>query len=79
MADHTRRFSFFTKSHIRDLHLFVDRFAHVVNRQESNRDACECFHFDPGLRGGADGAGCADRAALHFEIDFDVAQWQRMT
>ena len=70
---------FFHQAHIRDLHLFVDRFAHVVNRQQSNRDARECFHLHPGLRGRAHAAGCADRAALHFEIDFDVAQRQGMT
>src|SRR4029077_2761988 len=69
----------FHQTNVRNLHLFVDGFAHVVNREERNRDARERFHFHPGLRGGARAAGCVDRAALHFEIDFDVAQGQGMT
>src|SRR6266550_6782086 len=70
---------FFHQVHIRDLHLFVDGFAHVVNREERDRDADKRFHLHSGLRGGARAAGCADRAALHFEIDFDVAQGQGLT
>src|SRR5205823_13753189 len=70
---------FFHQPYFGNLHLFVDGFAHVVNRQQSDRDAGERFHFDPGLRGGACRAVCADHAVLHFEIDFDVAQRQGMT
>ena len=70
---------FFHQPHIRNFHPFVNRFAHVVNREERDRDARKRFHLHPGLRGGARAAGCADRAALHFEIDFDVAQRQGMT
>ena len=50
-------FSFFNQAHIRDLHLFIDRFAHVVDREQRDRDAGERFHFHPGLRDGARGAG----------------------
>jgi hypothetical protein len=70
---------FFHQPHIRNLHLFVNRFAHVVNREERYGDARKRFHLHPGLRSGARAAGCADCVALHFEIDFDVAQRQGMT
>ena len=35
---------------IRQLHLFVDRFAHVVDRKKCRGDAGKRFHFDASLR-----------------------------
>ena len=61
------------------MHLLIDRLAHVVDREQRNRDAGERFHFYTRLRDRA-------RRAFHFQyrsrrhdLDFDVAQIQIVT
>src|SRR5205085_7146755 len=51
-----RAFRFFQQTNIRDAHLFIHGFAHVVNGEQRHRDAGQRFHFHAGLRDGARGA-----------------------
>ncbi len=43
-------FCLLDQSDTRQLHFFVDRFAHVVDRKKCRGDAGKRFHFDASLR-----------------------------
>ena len=76
ISSSTSRFVFLSQPDVGDLHLLIDRFAHVVDRQQRERDAGQRLHLHAGLRGGARGAfhfhGVFDRR----DVDVDVAQVQ---
>src|SRR5437868_6628382 len=40
---------FFDEKQLTDLNTFIERFAHVVDRQGGGSGADQCFHFDAGL------------------------------
>ena len=57
-------FRLLQQSDVLDLHLLIDRFAHVVNREKRDGHPGECFHFDASLRRGPRGAGCLHRCVV---------------
>ena len=73
-------FCFFNQSHVVNFHLFIHRFAHVVNRKQSGGDANERFHLNSGLCNCLRGASyfCAlartDKVDLNFRQRESVAE-----
>ena len=67
--------------HVRDPHLFVHRFAHVVNGQRGDAGGGERLHFDAGLR--RDFGRCLDDDAIpafgDFKGHFAMRDGKRMT
>src|SRR3977135_3698895 len=64
---------------VSDLHLFVDAFAHIVDRQERDADGGERVPLHSSLRDGARGAGHFRRVLRHDNVDLDLAQWNGVT
>jgi hypothetical protein len=71
-------FCFFNQSHVVNFHLFIHRFAHVVNRQQSGCDANERFHLNSGLCNRLRGALHLRSLVRSDHIDPNFRQWQSM-
>src|SRR5207253_2427209 len=70
---------FLKQTDVGDSHLFVHRFAHVVDREQGNGDASKRFHFDTGLRDGARGTSDFGAVARNVDVNLDFAQRNGVT
>ena len=61
------------------MHLFINRFAHVINREQRDGDAGERFHFNAGLGDGPCHASYLGGAGRGHDVDLDFAQRQSVT
>ena len=72
---------FFHETNLTDLHPFIDRFTHIVDRKQCYGHSGQRLHFYTGLAGQF---GCADAAdgirfLLRYKIYRNLGQHQRMT
>jgi len=72
-------FSFLNQVNLGKGHLFVDCFTHVVNREQRDSDTGQGFHFDAGLRNRPRGATNFRAVAQEVDVDFNLAEWNRVT
>jgi hypothetical protein len=71
-----RTFRLLDQAHVVNLHLFIYRFAHVVNREQRDRRANERFHFDSGLRNCLRGAFNLCALVGSDDLDTNFREWQ---
>ena len=72
--------AFLQQPDILDVHSAINRFAHVVHRQQGDSGRCQCFHFYAGSPHGF-GCDCAvnrRRATVGFKFDSYPGQRDRM-
>jgi len=62
-----------------DAHLFVYRFAHIVNGQCGDGNGGERFHFDASLGGDPGRRGNDDAVWLNGKLNFAMGEGQGMT
>ena len=69
------------QTHIGDGHASVDRFAHVVNRQQGDLNGGERFHLDAGLSYRFNRRGALDAVAVfrHLKLHGNTGQGQGVT
>jgi len=63
----------FDQTHLGDFHLFVYRFAHVVNREQCGSDTSERIHFNSSLRNSSSTALYLGMMIRCRDVDFDFA------
>jgi hypothetical protein len=74
-----REFCFFDEVDRLNLHLLIDRFAHVVDRQSGDTDCGECLHFDSGFGICADSGSNVDAGFGGFKIYRHFGKGELMT
>jgi hypothetical protein len=62
-----------------DAHLLINRFAHVVNREQRDGYTGERFHFHAGLRDRSRSASDFGRVARRDDVDLHLADRQDVT
>src|ERR671918_2805033 len=72
-------FRLFEQPHVADDHVFIDSFAHVVNREQCDRDAGESLHFDACLRNSLGGTRYLCVIFRSNNIDLDITERQCVT
>ena len=70
---------FLDEKEFTDFHSFVERFAHVVDRQGGSSSGNESFHFDAGLGSGGYLSANLHAIFAHAGVHINVSKRQRMT
>jgi len=70
---------FLKQTDVGDSHPFVDRFAHIINGEERDRDTGERFHLYASLGDGTRGASNFRSAVRDHDVDLNLAQRQSVT